>query len=65
MLRQGIIQRCAPGLFSLLPLGVRALDKLSALVTQEMEAIGGVKINLPVLTQQELWEKSGQNNKLM
>ena len=60
MLRQGIIQRRNFGFFAFLPLGIRVLDKLRVLVSEEMAAIGAMKIALPTLTSEDPWQKSGQ-----
>ena len=60
MLQQGIIQCRNPGFFEFLPLGIRVLDKLCVLVSEEMAAIGAMKIALPTLTNEDLWQKSGQ-----
>lgn len=43
----------------MLPLGVRALEKLTRLVDQEMHAIGGQKIAMTTLAREALWQKSG------
>lgn len=59
MLDLGIIRSANPGNFHLLPLGLRALDKLRSLIDEEMHKIGGQKLKLPALTQAALWEKSG------
>lgn len=61
MLEQGVIRASSPtGLYTLLPLGMRALKKLEHIVDQQMEKIGAQKILLPTLTSDKLWEKSGR-----
>lgn len=59
MLDLGIIKLASPGTFHLLPLGVRALEKLKSFIDKEMHKINAQKLALPALTQAELWEKSG------
>jgi len=51
-------------MFTLLPFGQRILQKLQAIVDEEMECIGALKITLPALTQKQLWQKSGKQIEL-
>ncbi|XP_020709473.1 probable proline--tRNA ligase, mitochondrial isoform X2 [Athalia rosae] len=60
MLDVGIIKQASSGMYNLLPLGLRALDKLHALVDKEMEKIGAQKILMPHLTPSSLWKKTGR-----
>ena len=50
----------AAGIFSYLPLGLRVLQKISAILRQEMEAIGAQEINMPVVQPADLWQQSGR-----
>jgi len=59
MLDTGIIRQLASGLYHFLPLGLRALEKLVALIDSEMQAIGGVKMAMPILTPSKVWKASG------
>lgn len=59
MLDLGIIRYANAGNFHYLPLGVRALEKLKALVDNEMSKIGAQKVIFPTLTKSSLWERSG------
>lgn len=60
MLDLGIIRHANTGLFHYLPLGVRALEKMTKIVDDEMQNIGAQKICLPTLTAAELWKKTGK-----
>lgn len=60
MLDMGIIRQSNTGMYTLLPLGYRALEKLISIVDNEMFKIGAQKMLLPHLTNQKLWEKSGR-----
>ncbi|BFZ16805.1 hypothetical protein BsWGS_19843 [Bradybaena similaris] len=60
MLYNDIIAPSYFGGFHMLPLGVRAFEKLTRLVDQEMQAIGGQKIALTTLAREALWQKSGR-----
>ncbi|MEW5766413.1 MAG: proline--tRNA ligase [bacterium] len=60
MLRAGLIRRLASGIYSYLPLGYRVLTKVSRIVEEEMDAIGGQQVLLPALHPKELWEETGR-----
>lgn len=58
MINYGIIKPVSIGMYALLPLGVRILNKLIELVDKEMANIGAEKILLPALTPAALWKKT-------
>ncbi len=60
MLRAGLIRRLASGLYTWLPLGVRVLRKVEAIVREEMNAAGAQEVLMPVVQPTELWEESGR-----
>ncbi|KAI5632797.1 tRNA synthetase class II core domain (G, h, p, S and t) domain-containing protein [Phthorimaea operculella] len=60
LLECGLVRPTSSGLFSLLPLAQRALDKLENLVRSHLDAIGGQRITLPCLAAESLWERSGR-----
>ncbi|NWU95369.1 SYPM protein, partial [Upupa epops] len=60
MLQAGLIQPCSPGCFAYMPPAVRALEKLVRAMDQEMQAVGGQKLNLPSLCSAEPWRASGR-----
>ncbi|XP_008066002.1 probable proline--tRNA ligase, mitochondrial [Carlito syrichta] len=55
MLQVGLIHPASPGCYHLLPYAVRAMEKLVRVIDQEMQAIGGQKVNMPSLSPAELW----------
>jgi prolyl-tRNA synthetase len=59
MLELGLIRQSANGLYHLLPLAQRSLDKLICIINKNMMDIGAQKISMPVLIQSSLWKKSG------
>ncbi len=61
LLRAGFIRPLAAGVYSYLPLGLRTLNKISAIARQEMDAIGGNEVFLPALFPRELLEESGRD----
>lgn len=64
MLNQGLISPASSGIFSLMPLGVRSLEKLCHLIDLFMKDVNGQKIILPSLTLGTLWKKSGRWNSI-
>src|SRR3989442_5520378 len=60
MLRPGLIRQLAAGTSVFLPLGQRVLDKVNAIIRQEMNAIGGQEITMPVIPPAEIWKQSGR-----
>ncbi|MDR1448984.1 MAG: proline--tRNA ligase [Propionibacteriaceae bacterium] len=60
LVRAGYIRRVAPGVYSWLPLGLRVLAKVEAIIRQEMDAIGGQEVRFPALLPREPYEASGR-----
>ncbi len=60
LVRAGYIRRAAPGGYTWLPLGKRVLDKIVAIVHEEMAAIGGQEVHFPALLPREPYETSGR-----
>jgi len=56
MKNYGLIQHCAPGMYHVLPMGQRIVDKLIRVIDHEMKSIGAEKMSVPLLTLQKLWE---------
>ncbi len=60
MLRAGLIRRLSSGLYTFLPLGLRALQKVERIVREEMDRAGALEILMPALHPQEIWERTGR-----
>ncbi len=60
MIRAGFVRQLAAGLYIYLPLGLRVLDKVNAIIREEMEAIGAQEISMPVLHPAEIWQETGR-----
>lgn len=60
MLQVGLILPASPGCYHLLPYTVRAMEKLVRVIDQEMQAVGGQKINMPSLSPAELWRATNR-----
>jgi prolyl-tRNA synthetase len=60
LLRAGLARKLTSGLYTFLPLGLRALRKVEKIVREEMDRAGGLEILMPALQPPDLWEKSGR-----
>lgn len=60
MLRAGMIRKLASGLYTWLPMGVRVLNKVAAIVREEMNNAGSLEVLMPVTQPASLWEESGR-----
>ena len=60
MLRAGLIRKLSSGLYTWLPLGVRVLRKVEAVIRQEMNRAGAQEISMPMIQPAELWQESGR-----
>ena len=60
MLRAGLIRRLASGLFTWMPLGVRVLRKVEAVVREEMNRAGALELLMPAVQPAELWQETGR-----
>jgi prolyl-tRNA synthetase len=60
MLRSGMIRQEAAGIYAWLPLGLRVLRKIEAIVKQEQERAGAVEVLMPTIQPANLWEESGR-----
>ena len=60
MLRAGMIRRLASGIYSFLPLGLRALRKVEKIVREEMDRAGALEVLLPLVQPAELWKETGR-----
>ena len=60
MLRAGMIRKLASGLYTWLPMGVRVLNKVAAIVREEMNRAGSLEVLMPVTQPASLWQESGR-----
>ncbi|HXX56880.1 MAG TPA: proline--tRNA ligase [Thermodesulfovibrionales bacterium] len=60
MLRAGYVRQLASGLYVFLPLGWRLMNKIHAVLREEMDAIGGQEVSMPVLHPAEIWQQTGR-----
>ena len=60
LLRAGLIRKLAGGVYTFLPLGLRALRKVEQIVREEMDRAGALEMLMPALQPKEIWEQSGR-----
>ena len=60
MIRAGLVRRLAAGIYTWMPLGLRVLHKVAAIVREEMNRAGAVELAMPVVQPGELWRESGR-----
>jgi len=60
LMRGGYIKPLSTGIYSILPLGLRVIRKIENIIREEMNAIGGLEADLPVVQTAELWSEAGR-----
>ncbi len=60
MLRAGLIRRLTSGIFTWMPLGLRVVRKVEAVVREEMNRAGAIELLMPAVQPAELWQESGR-----
>ena len=60
MLRAGMLKQEAAGIYTLLPLGLRVLNKITAIVREEQNRSGAIELLMPTIQSAELWRESGR-----
>ncbi len=64
MVRAGLIRKLSSGTYSYLPLGLKVLKKVEAIVRQEMDRAGAIEVFLPAIQPADLWKQSGRYDDL-
>lgn len=60
MLRAGLIKRAAAGIYTWMPLGLKVLRKVEAIIREEMNRAGALELLMPAVQPAELWQESGR-----
>src|SRR5918998_3984954 len=60
LLRAGFVRQLSAGVFSYLPLAKRSIAKIEGLLREEMDAVGGQEVSMPVVQPAEVWKRSGR-----
>ncbi|ADJ61895.1 proline--tRNA ligase [Herbaspirillum seropedicae] len=64
MMRAGMIKRLGAGIYTYMPMGLRVIRKVEAIVREEMNRAGAVELLMPVVQPAELWQETGRWNKM-
>jgi prolyl-tRNA synthetase len=60
MMRAGMIKRLGAGIYSYMPMGLRVIRKVEAIIREEMNRAGAVELLMPVVQPAELWQETGR-----
>ena len=64
MMRAGLIKKLGAGIYSYMPMGLRVIRKVEAIVREEMNRAGAVELAMPVIQPAELWQETGRFEKM-
>ena len=64
MMRAGLVKKLGAGIYTYMPMGLRVIRKVEAIVREEMNRAGAVEISLPVVQPAELWQETGRFEKM-
>ncbi|MBA3599051.1 MAG: proline--tRNA ligase [Methylibium sp.] len=60
MMRAGLIKRLGAGIYSYMPMGLRVIRKVEAIIREEMNRAGGIELLMPLVQPAELWQETGR-----
>ncbi len=64
MTRAGMIKKLGAGIYSYMPMGLRVIRKVEAIVREEMNRAGAIELTMPVVQPAELWQETGRFDKM-
>jgi prolyl-tRNA synthetase len=64
MMRAGMIKRLGAGIYSYMPMGLRVIRKIEAIIREEMNRAGAVELLMPIVQPAELWQETGRFEKM-
>ena len=64
MMRAGLIKKLGAGIYNYMPMGLRVIRKVEAIVREEMNNAGAVELTMPVIQPSELWQETGRFDKM-
>jgi prolyl-tRNA synthetase len=64
MMRAGMIKRLGSGIYTYMPMGLRVIRKVEAIIREEMNASAGIELLMPVVQPAELWQETGRWDKM-
>ncbi len=64
MMRAGLIKKLGAGIYNYMPMGLRVIRKVEAIVREEMNKAGAIELSMPVVQPAELWQETGRFDKM-
>ncbi|TAK90731.1 MAG: proline--tRNA ligase [Burkholderiaceae bacterium] len=64
MMRAGLIRRLGAGIYNYMPMGLRVIRKVEAIIREEMNRAGAIELSMPVVQPAELWQETGRWEKM-
>ena len=64
MMRAGMIKRLGSGIYTYMPIGLKIIRKVEAIVREEMNQSGGIELLMPLIQPAELWQETGRWDKM-
>jgi len=64
MMRAGMIKKLGAGIYTYMPMGLRVIRKVEAIVREEMNSAGAIELAMPVVQPSELWQETGRFEKM-
>ena len=64
MIRAGMIKKLGAGIYNYMPMGLRVIRKVEAIVREEMDRAGAIELTMPVVQPAELWQETGRFDKM-
>lgn len=64
MVRAGMVKRIGSGIYTYMPMGLRVIRKVEAIVREEMERAGAIELLMPIVQPAELWQETGRWDKM-
>ncbi|MGV8899008.1 MAG: proline--tRNA ligase [Burkholderiaceae bacterium] len=64
MVRAGMVKRIGSGIYTYMPMGLRVIRKVEAIVREEMECAGAIELLMPIVQPAELWQETGRWDKM-
>ena len=59
-IRAGLIKKLAAGVYTIMPMGYRVIEKIERIIREEMRRAGSVELSMPIVQPAELWQESGR-----
>jgi prolyl-tRNA synthetase len=64
MMRAGMIKRLGSGIYTYMPMGLKVIRKVEAIIREEMNKAGAIELSMPIVQPAELWQETGRWDKM-